>query len=157
MEKLMKLNRIIALLSFFVFQTFSGLSQNLIIRGVVLDEQTLKPLQGTSITLNKKFNALTDSNGFFSFRVEPGKHQLKVSRIGYRNFNQQFEELLDGKKEFQILLEPFVNQLGQVVVAGSRGAKVIAREVSSINVIQPYLIANTNSTDLSEVLNKVPG
>ncbi|MDP3929508.1 MAG: TonB-dependent receptor [Bacteroidota bacterium] len=153
----MKLNRIIALLSFFVFQTFSGLSQNLIIRGVVLDEQTLKPLQGTSVTLDRKFNALTDSNGFFSFRVEPGKHQLKVSRIGYRNFNQQFEELLDGKKDFQVLLEPFVNQLGQVVVAGSRGAKVIAREVSSINVIQPYLIANTNSTDLSEVLNKVPG
>ena len=118
----MRANQFILLVSYLIFIGYSAKSQNLLIRGVVLDEQNLMPLVGTSITLDKKIQSLTDSNGFFSFRVEPGKHQIKVSRIGYRNYNQQFEELLDGKKEFQILLEPFVNQLGQMVVSGSRGA-----------------------------------
>lgn len=153
----MRANQFILLISYLIFISYSAKSQNLLIRGVVLDEQNLLPLVGTSITLDKKIQSLTDSNGFFSFRVEPGKHQIKVSRIGYRNYNQQFEELLDGKKEFQILLEPFVNQLGQMVISGSRGAKTVAREVSSVNVIQPYLIANSNAADLTDVLNKVPG
>ncbi|MCG9881307.1 MAG: TonB-dependent receptor [Bacteroidia bacterium] len=153
----MKKYKLLIFYLLFFISSFSVQAQNLIVRGVVLDEQTLKPLGATSVTLNKKMNTLTDSNGFFSFKIEPGKHSLKVSRIGYRNFDVNFEELLEGKKEFQVLLEPFVNQLGQVVVSGSRGAKELAREVSSVNIIQPYLIANTNATDLSEVLNKVPG
>ncbi|MCE2741070.1 MAG: TonB-dependent receptor [Sphingobacteriales bacterium] len=155
--KSMKFKQILFILPILILQSFLGLGQHLLIRGVVLDEQSLKPLPGTSVVLDKKFNALTDSAGFFSFKVEPGKHQIKVSRIGYKNYNHAFEELLSGKKDFQVLLEPFVNQLGQLVISGSRSAKEVAREVSSVNIIQPYLIANSNATDLSEVLNKVPG
>jgi len=132
-------------------------AQNLLIKGIVLDETSYKPLPATSVSLDKKNIAFTDSNGFFSFSTQPGKHLIKVSRIGYRNTEYLIDEQLSGKREIQILLVPFVNQLNQVVVAGSRGAKEVSREVTSINIIQPYLIANSNSADLSEVLNKVPG
>ncbi|MDZ4667448.1 MAG: TonB-dependent receptor [bacterium] len=135
----------------------NGVAQNLLLRGKVIDEQTFKPLVATSVYLDKKFSTQTDSNGFFSFTTFTGKHQLKVSRVGYKNFDLNFEEQLDGKREFQVLLIPFVNQLNQLVISGSRGAKEVSREVSSVNIIQPYLIANTNATDLSEILNKVPG
>jgi outer membrane cobalamin receptor len=134
-----------------------SLAQSLLIRGIVLDDQTLKPLMNTSVYLDKKFSTQTDTNGFFSFSSKPGKHQLKVSRVGYKNFDLNFEEQMEGKREFQVLLTPFVNQLNQLVISGSRGAKEVSREISSINIIQPYLIANANSADLSEVLNKVPG
>lgn len=132
-------------------------AQGLIIRGLVIDENSLKPLGSVSVTLDKKYTSITDTNGFFSFSSSPGKHQLKVSRVGYRNFDQNFEEQLEGKREFQVLLVPFVNQLNQVVVAGSRSEKEISREVSSVSIIQPYLISNSNAADLSDVLNKVPG
>ncbi len=148
---------------FYLFMIFVSLlktpvfSQGLLIKGVVIDENTSLPLSAVSVTLDKKFNTLTDAHGFFSFSVQPGKHQIKVSRVGYKNYDLVFEEQLEGKREFQISLAPFVNQLNQVVIAGSRGAKEVAREVSSVNIIQPYLISNSNATDLSEVLNKVPG
>ncbi len=131
--------------------------QVLTIRGIVMDENSLKPMSSVSITLDKKINAITDTNGFFSFTSSPGKHQIKVSRVGYKNYDLNFEEQLEGKRDFQVLLVPFVNQLSQVVVAGSRSEKEISREVSSVSIIQPYLISNSNSADLSEVLNKVPG
>jgi outer membrane receptor protein involved in Fe transport len=146
------------LLIIFISLAFSKASaQHLSIKGVVIDENTLKPLSAVSVSLDKISQTITDSNGFFAFESEPGKHYLKFSRIGYKNEELRFEELLDGKREFQILLVPFVNQLSQVVVSGSRGAKEVAREVTTVNLIQPYLISNSNAADLSEILNKVPG
>jgi hypothetical protein len=42
-----------------------SLAQSLLIRGIVLDDQTLKPLVNTSVYLDKKFSTQTDTNGFF--------------------------------------------------------------------------------------------
>ncbi len=132
-------------------------AQHLKITGRVIDEQSLKPLTAVGVRLNGKEAAITDSTGYFSVITKPGKHKLIFSRVGYRNENLQVEEILEGERDFTIFLAPFVNQLNQVVIAGSRNAKEISREVSSVNIIQPYLITNTNATDLSEVLNKIPG
>lgn len=40
-------------------------AQNLLIKGIVLDETSYKPLPATSVSLDKKNIAFTDSNGFF--------------------------------------------------------------------------------------------
>ncbi|MBC7381763.1 MAG: TonB-dependent receptor [Bacteroidia bacterium] len=144
-------------LAFVTLLTFSSLAQNLTLKGIILDGITLQPLSFTTIIFDKTQTAITDSNGIFILKMDPGKHTLKVSRVGYQNYENPYEELLTGNREIQILLEPFVNQLGQVVIAGSRSAKQVAREITSVNIIQPYLISNTNATDLAEVLNKVPG
>ncbi len=132
-------------------------AQQLAIKGRVADEITLKPLSDVSIRVNGKEMAKTDSFGQFLVKVKPGKYTVIFSRVGYKNEEIQFEEHLEGTREFPIFLIPFVNQLDQVVISASRNAKEIAREVSSVNLIQPYLISNTNATDLAEVLNKVPG
>lgn len=132
-------------------------AQHLQIKGQIKDENTLKPLADVSVRLNGKEIAKTDSLGFFAFKSKPGKQLVIFSRVGYKNEEISFEELLEGTREFTIFLVPFVNQLNQVVIAASKNAKEIAREVSSVSVIQPYLISNTNATDLAEVLNKVPG
>lgn len=132
-------------------------AQVLHLSGVVMDEQTLKPLANVSVTIDKRKAAITDSNGVITLSTETGRHKLIFTRVGYKSQELQVEEQISGKREFQILLAPFVNQLNQLVIAGSRGWKQVAREVTSVNLIQPYLIANTNSADLSEVLNKVPG
>ncbi len=137
--------------------TYNALAQNLVVGGIVLDAVSFKPLSSVTILIDKNHKTISDSNGFFSVKTEPGKHKIKASMVGYRNYENTFEEQLEGKIEMQILLEPFVNVLSQVVVAGSRNAKELAREVTSVNIIQPYLIANTNATDLAEVLNKIPG
>lgn len=135
----------------------NAVAQQLALKGRVADENTLKPLSEVSIRVNGKEMGKTDSLGQFLVKVIPGKYTVIFSRVGYKNEEIQFEEYLEGTREFPIFLIPFVNQLDQVVISASRNAKEISREVSSINLIQPYLISNTNATDLAEVLNKVPG
>lgn len=145
-----------------LFVSFLGLyknvqSQNLIIQGRVSDLVTEQNLEFTVVTLNKKISLTTDSNGFFRFKTNPGKHTLKVNRVGYRLFEINFEHEDAGIKNFKIELEPFENTLEQFVVAGSRENKRVSREITSINIIKPYLIESTNSTDLSQVVNRLPG
>lgn len=133
------------------------LAQTLTIKARVVNEQNFKAIEGASVVLDKVQKTTTDDNGFFTLVTTPGKHQIKITAVGYRSYETIVNEDAKALLELQILLEPFFNQLNQVVVSGSRSEKTVAREVSSINVIQPYLISNTNATDLSEVLNRVPG
>ncbi len=66
--------------------------QGLIIRGIVMDENTLKPMSSVSVMLDKKNNAITDTNGFFSFNTVPGKHQ------GSGAFPHRSKSALRGKR-----------------------------------------------------------
>jgi len=132
-------------------------AQTLTIKARVLNEQNFKAVEGASVIIDKDIKTSTDSFGFFSVKTTAGRHIIKVTAVGYRQFEQLITEESRSLLEIQILLEPFFNQLDQVVVSGSRSEKTVARQVMSVNVIQPYLISNTNASDLSDVLNRIPG
>ncbi len=132
-------------------------AQNLIIQGKITDIITDEPLKMASVLLDKGEKQFTDSAGFFRFKTQPGKHLLRVSRIGYRLYERNLNEEEFGIRNFNIELEPFQNQLDQFVVSGSREEKKIAREITSVSIIKPYLIDNTASQDLSQVINRIPG
>ena len=137
--------------------SFFSEAQNLIIQGKITDIITDKPIQMASILLDKGERQFTDSAGFFRFKTQPGKHLFRVSRIGYRLYERNLNEEDFGIRNFNIELEPFQNQLDQFVVSGSREEKKIAREITSVSIIKPYLIDNTASQDLSQVINRIPG
>jgi iron complex outermembrane receptor protein len=137
--------------------SFFSKAQNLIIQGKITDIITDKSLQMASILLDKGERQFTDSAGFFRFKTQPGKHLLRVSKIGYRLYERNLNEEDFGIRNFNIELEPFQNQLDQFVISGSREEKKIAREITSVSIIKPYLIDNTASQDLSQVINRIPG
>lgn len=132
-------------------------AQNLIIQGKITDIITDEPLQMATVILDKGEKQITDSIGFFRFKTQPGKHLLRVSRVGHRLYERTINEEDFGIRTFNIELEPFQNQLEQFVVSGSREEKKIAREITSVSIIKPYLIENTASQDLSQVINRIPG
>lgn len=144
-------------LLFILAITIVAIAQKTSIKGRVINETDFKPIAGASIVLDKANFSTSDSLGFFEFTAQPGDHHLKVSAVGFKPYDLHLKDVPVGKKELQILLEPFQNQLNQVVISGSRTEKILAKEISSVNVIQPYLIANTNANDLSDIINRVPG
>ena len=150
-------SKIFLLLFTCVCFSFFSEAQNLIIQGKITDIITDEPLQMASVLLDKGERQFTDSAGFFRFKTQPGKHLLRVSRIGYRLYERNLNEEDFGIRNFNIELEPFQNQLDQFVVSGSREEKKIAREITSVSIIKPYLIDNTASQDLSQVINRIPG
>ncbi|GAB1447951.1 hypothetical protein MASR2M44_09530 [Bacteroidota bacterium] len=132
------------------------MAQQVKIRGIVMDAFSFKRLARVSIDAGKLKKLQTDSSGLFELNLNSAeKLTLRFSRVGFKT--QEYKLEPGQETELQILLEPFSNQLDQVVVAASRNPTQIAREVSSLNIVQPYLISNTNAVDLSDVLNRVPG
>lgn len=151
------MKRLTTFLLFLVLLPVAISAQNLVVQGRVSDMVTDESLEFCTVILDKKNTASTDTGGFFRLKTQPGRHTLKISRVGYRVYEVTFEQDEPGIKNFKIELEPFENTLDQVVVAGSRENKKVSREVTTINIIKPYLIENTNSTDLSQVVNRIPG
>jgi outer membrane receptor protein involved in Fe transport len=132
-------------------------AQQSVIKGSVTNAQTGEQLAYASITVNGASATLSDSSGRFNLQVNPGKVLLQVSLVGYNPLEQivriGFEEVLNINLE----LIPKVNELDRVVVSGSKQETKLVKEIMSVTIVKPYLIANTNSNTLSEVLNKVPG
>ncbi len=147
----------IHLLLFTFFTSIITLAQQAKIKGIVLDLVTQKPVEFIVVTLDKKKQIFTDSFGVFTFNTIAGKHILKISRVGYRTTFVTLDLDEGANKKIQIELEAFSDQMSQIVIAGSRQGKQVAKEIASVSIIKPYLIENTNSTDLSQVINRLPG
>lgn len=147
----------IYLLLFTFFTCVITLAQQAKIKGTVIDLVTQQPLEYIVVTLDKKKQLFTDSLGVFLFNTNAGKHTLKISRVGYRTAFITIDLDEGANKKIQIELEAFSDQMNQIVIAGSREGKQVAKEIASVSIIKPYLIENTNSTDLSQVINRLPG
>lgn len=132
-------------------------AQTAVIKGKIINARTGDPLPFASLKLNKANAATADSMGNYELSVQPGKVLLSVTQIGYMPYERSVRIGFEEKLTVNLELEPRQNELDRVVVSGSRQEKQIAREVMSVTSIKPYLIANTNSNTLSDVLNKVPG
>ncbi len=130
--------------------------ENFKVSGTTFDIETKQKLPFVTITENNITLAISDSIGQFKCALKPGKHNLKLSSIGYSHLQKNIN-LSGPEYNLHFFLSPENNQLNQFVIAASRTPTQITREVSSVTLIQPYLISNTNASDLAEVVNKVPG
>lgn len=85
------------------------------ISGVVTDQTNGEALIGATVhvpALGK--GVVTNSYGFFSLKLNAGKHQLQVSYIGFKP--KYYEVDLDAAKVLNVELSPDKNELATVVV-----------------------------------------
>lgn len=132
-------------------------AQNSVLNGQIVNAETYRSIPFASIVLDKNHTFQADSLGHFSIPISAGKHTIRVRSTGFRIYESIIDADLSSVHAIQIELEPFQNQLDQVVVSASRDARKVSREVASISVVRPYLIENASLQDLSQVLNRVPG
>lgn len=107
-----KITFIIVLLSFALNSVFS---QNIMVRGVVLNGSDNEPLPGVSVVLKENTNigTITDINGKFSLSTPPNAI-LTISYIGFKS--QQIQ--IKGQDLLKIMLEENNKLLDEVVVVG---------------------------------------
>lgn len=126
-----------------------------VLKGKVQALQSYAPIYSASITVNGN-KTTTDSLGNFQLKLPYGKVLVRVSSVGYKTFEKRVE--LNGPEiELMVQLEQEINQLDQFVFSGGKVERKAAQEIMTTNVIRPNLIAYSNATDLSDVVNKVPG
>ena len=127
------------------------------LRGLVLDKSSSEAVSYASIKINGRNIAMADSNGHFKAGLAVGSNTIAISKVGFVNYFQTIKVEDDDKISLTFFIDKYINELQSVVISSSKHEKEIAREAVSITLIQPSLIANTNSNTLSDVLNRVPG
>lgn len=127
------------LLVFALFASQFALAQETGVRGNVISGQDQQPLPGVSIRITgAQTGTVTDEEGNFIIEAPSPQSSLEASLLGF--ISQTIE--LDGRTELQIILQPDVASLDEVVVT----AMGISQEKRSLG----YAVQEINTEDIVE-------
>ncbi len=131
----------------------------ILIKGSVIDKETLQPLEyATIILVNKKSpnriqGGITDKYGVFQFIVPSGNYDLKVEFIGYDNFRKDNVEINKPKDFGEIALKISQNLLNEVELIADKTEVEIKLDKRIYNVGKDLTVRGGNVAD---VLGNVP-
>lgn len=109
------------------------------IKGIVLDNNTGKPLPFASLSTNTNYGDLTDTSGKFSFSTNHSFDELKVSYIGYKTTKIN----VSNKPKYLIIkLVPEIVKLNEIVISASENSVIQLIK----NTIKNKSINNINNT-----------
>ncbi len=145
--------RILFLSVFFVFTGLSLFSQ--VVTGIVLDKTNNEPLVGVSVFIQDLVNTATDVNGHFKFTVSTGEYLLEISSLGYAK--QEESITVNGNLNLTFYLEDNSQSLDVAVVSAGKFEQKLEELTVSMEVIQPNLVENKNTTSIEDVLSQAPG
>ena len=145
----MKIQVVIILSVFYAF----GLSAQTTLRGKVTDFNTGESLIGATVIYGKGMRTATDSEGNYSFSIQPGKRSLKVSYVGYKEIS---ETLTVGAKSKTLNFRLKTTLLNEVQVVADIA---IDREtpVAFSTISMKKISEELASQDIPMVLNSTPG
>lgn len=131
--------------------------QQATVKGTVKDSKNGETLPGATILVDGKGVTSTSGDGKFEVSLTPGPHRITATYAGYENSSTTVNLKADEVKVIDLSLVSVSHELTTTVVTGSRYEKDVRLETVSIEVVGPELMNRTNSIDVAEVLNKVPG
>ena len=157
MKKLIVIASILSL-----FGNLPGFSQTGSVKGFVYDASTGQPLALASVTVEgSKTKAVTDADGFFMvLRVPVGSHSLRISYIGFEDFNKSMTIENQMMEQVVAHLKPQVVSLQVATVNAERRRMEHLNPVSAHHITQESLKSIpglTGQSDLAEYLQVIPG
>jgi iron complex outermembrane receptor protein len=137
--------------------TFS-FAQDVILAGKVTDARSGEAMIGVAINIDSTKNgAVTDVNGSYTITTSAGKHQLKISFVGYKTKYLFVDAINQTNKISDIQLEEDIKELGTVVISAGRFEQKIEDVTISMEVIKPQLVENKNTLNMETIIDQVPG
>lgn len=127
-----------------------------IIKGKVKDAQTNEALVGASVSwaAMPTKGVITDQAGRFSLEISGDVKNIEISFVGYRTLSIAVKE---NQSSMEVLLEPTNLQLTEVIVTGYDSKRKLLDATGSISLVTERDIARNNSTNLSQLMNHIPG
>jgi outer membrane receptor protein involved in Fe transport len=143
--------RVFILLSLFAFSLANA--QPFYIKGVIKDATSNETLIGASVSLKTGVGTVTDLDGNFSLKVEPGVYTIKVFYVGYEGYSQKVV-VKDKDVLINISLESV--QLDEVEITANIGT-VRETPVAISNISQQKIQEELGGRDITMLLNSTPG
>ncbi|MEO6306253.1 MAG: carboxypeptidase-like regulatory domain-containing protein, partial [Bacteroidia bacterium] len=123
----MKKNYPLLLILFFAVFTFNVKAQSpsQVVRGTIVDKQSQSTIPGANIIIigtDPVKGAVTDMDGKFKINdVNPGRYDLKISYLGYKEIVMPNVVVTSGKEVvLDIGIEENISSLNEVVVSGTK-------------------------------------
>ena len=135
-------------------------SQSINLTGKITDSQTDDPLIGANVVLSGNglsTGAATDINGEYYIKDVPlGSYQIKITYIGYSDFNSNLEVSSDSQT-FNAQLSISAIQLDEYIVTASRRREKITDAPAAISVISELKIRNASNPNLGDYFKNIKG
>ncbi|MBW3545788.1 MAG: TonB-dependent receptor [Bacteroidetes bacterium] len=130
------------------------LAQEKIVKGRVSSALSGEGLPGVNILLKgTSAGVVTDTNGHYEIAVPGPEAILVYSFVGYIS-----EEVTVGNRQtLDVQLSEDLEQLGEVVISGTRRAEKITETPATIEVISKQALENTATFNPGELLARVKG
>ncbi len=149
------------IVSFILFICFSTPSFAQVVKGYVYDSKTEETLTGVSIFYKQSNNATqgttTDENGYYELTLPDGGAIISYSYLGYET---QYHPIILSKNQTttqNVYLKLQATMIDEVVVSAGRYEQKLSEITVSMEVLKTDDIKKQNATDLSIVLNTLPG
>ncbi|MDP4280771.1 MAG: TonB-dependent receptor [Bacteroidota bacterium] len=138
--------------------SLGGYSQNIILKGKVMDAKTFEPLPFVNIGVkDQNRGTYTDENGSYTLDLPKGTYIIFFSFVGYDRYETTV--ILAGKKThtLDVALETTSKDLNMVVVSASKYAQKIQESISSIEVMKAQSIEVSNLPSIDKAVDRIPG
>jgi outer membrane cobalamin receptor len=147
----------VTLTLFFLFFSSFLIAQQAQISGKIINGKTKETLPGVNVILNENTGVVSDIDGNYNIKVNPGQCKLTFKFIGFGTVQRTYN-LIAGQEIVDniTLLEESLLIEGVVVSAGKFEQK-ISEVTVSMSVLKPEQITNKNINILDEAINKLPG
>ncbi len=140
------------ILALFIALVING--QEVTLSGRIFDEGNNEPLIGATISIGE-IGTISDLDGNYSISLPTGPVDLLVSYIGFETKTLSID--LKANQIRDISLKESTNLLQTATITSGKFEKALGEITVSMEVLKPKLIENTNTSKISEVLEKVPG
>ena len=137
----------------------SGIKEGNMISGHVIEYGTEEDIPYANVLiLETGEDTSSNEQGQFEFRkLRAGKYTLRVSAIGYTTMTKEITVSKEFTAVVHFKLKPESMLINEVVVSANRNEVRRQDAPVVVNVINPILFEQVNSTDLAKSLNYVPG
>ena len=136
-----------------------GQTRSITISGTVLDEETGNPIDYATVMLQPVDSAsdftggITDLNGAFNLKAEPGLYNIKIDFIAYKSYMLTNKQLTESIDLGVIRMDVDATELEAVVVEGERTTVEVRLDKKIYNVGQD--LTNSGAT-ISDALSNIP-
>lgn len=112
---------IVTLILQFLTVGSASAQKTIVVAGRVVDAQTQEPLVGANVFIDNTTNGTsTDTQGRFSFSIEPGKVTIVVSYLGYESFNKTVVAKVNTDYTVDAKLKPMASSLDEISITAKR-------------------------------------
>src|SRR5690606_38756052 len=160
-------NKILLILFFSSFVSMTAFAQEGIIRGTVIDENSGEPLLGVAALIEDSgVGSISDFDGKFEIKIQPGQYSLQLSYVGYAKVVIQDIQVSDQKVTVldDIRIKEEMGELGEVTITAAMlnttEEALLTGKKKAPNLLDGISSANfrkIGDSDAASAIKRVPG